>query len=267
MNAAQAYQIVGVEPGASEEEIKTAYRRQVKTLHPDVNKAPGAHEQFVLLSQAYEYLLRYGKVLVLEPTYEEEGAEQRRREQWQREKRARWEKRQQEKAMQRFRALQKIYQVFNVLVAFCFLYATVLAVDYALPLTEYQEEVVEVHKVYQGSGARGGRRMTYSYDDVYFRDFKIRVLKGEGPSTAGPARVYTSPLLQIVRRADVMEKDMALVLEPAYGFYSTFGFLIPLLLFLGIAYYRLSRQGDLRLTVGVLILFIGFFHLVLALSL
>lgn len=267
MNTEQAYKIVGVEPGASEEEVRTAYRRQVKKLHPDVNKAPGAHEQFVILSEAYEYLLKGKSVLILEPTYEEDIAEQQRREQLQKEKRARWEKRQQEKALQRFRALQKIFSGLNILVACCFMYAGLLAIDYALPPSEYQEEVLEVRKVYEGSGSRGGRAMTYSYDDVYFRNFKIRVLKGEGPYIAGLATVFTTPLLQIVRKAEVIGKETPLVLEPAYGFYSTFGFLIPLLLALGIAYYRLPSQGDVRLTIGVLILFIGFFHLVLVLSL
>lgn len=266
MNALQAYQILGLEQGASLEEIKVAYRRQVKKRHPDVNKAPGAHEQFVLLRQAYEYLLKYNSLAVLAPTYEEDAEEKARREQWQREKRARWEKRQEEEALQRFLVLQKVYLVMNYLVACCLAYGSFLALDYALPPEKQQEKVVEVYKIYESAGHRGGGSKRYSYDDVHFRNFKIRVPKGEGPAANSKALVYTSPLLRLVRRAEIGPKGKTQILQPAYGFYNTFGFLIPLLLFLGVTYYRLPLRGEGRLTAGVIVLFIGFFHFVLALN-
>lgn len=50
------YAILGVAPNATLAEIKKAYRLKAKLLHPDVNKAPDAQEQFILLNEAYEYL-------------------------------------------------------------------------------------------------------------------------------------------------------------------------------------------------------------------
>jgi hypothetical protein len=65
--------ILGVSPNASMEEIKKAYRRQAKLLHPDVNKSTNAHAQFVLLNEAYEYFqqLKSGKIKITyaSPTY------------------------------------------------------------------------------------------------------------------------------------------------------------------------------------------------------
>jgi curved DNA-binding protein len=50
------YQILGVEPGASETDIKTAYRRLARKYHPDVSKEAGAEENFKAVNEAYEAL-------------------------------------------------------------------------------------------------------------------------------------------------------------------------------------------------------------------
>lgn len=50
------YQTLGVEPGASEAEIKTAYRRLARKYHPDVSKEAGAEETFKAVNEAYEAL-------------------------------------------------------------------------------------------------------------------------------------------------------------------------------------------------------------------
>ena len=50
------YQILGVEPGAGDSEIKTAYRRLARKYHPDVSKEPGAEEKFKAVNEAYEAL-------------------------------------------------------------------------------------------------------------------------------------------------------------------------------------------------------------------
>jgi hypothetical protein len=51
------FEILEVPENASSDEIKNAYRAKAKELHPDVNKSPDAHEEFILLTEAYEYLI------------------------------------------------------------------------------------------------------------------------------------------------------------------------------------------------------------------
>ena len=50
------YAVLGVKRKASPDEIKKAYRLAARTWHPDVNKEPDAHEQFIKIQNAYEIL-------------------------------------------------------------------------------------------------------------------------------------------------------------------------------------------------------------------
>ncbi len=50
------YDILGVPRGASDDEVKKAFRKLAQQWHPDVNREPGADERFKEINEAYQVL-------------------------------------------------------------------------------------------------------------------------------------------------------------------------------------------------------------------
>jgi hypothetical protein len=80
------YSILGLRAGATDDEIKKAYRRLARKYHPDVNREQDAEERFIEITEAYQYLLEKPSVRrpsgepVYEPPDKEELRRQRARE-------------------------------------------------------------------------------------------------------------------------------------------------------------------------------------------
>lgn len=50
------YEVLELQKGASQDQIKSQYRKLAKKYHPDLNKEPGAEEKFKEVQEAYEVL-------------------------------------------------------------------------------------------------------------------------------------------------------------------------------------------------------------------
>ncbi len=55
------YALLGVEPGATAAQIKSAYRKLAKQYHPDLNNSPDAAEKFREITEAYDTLTDPGR--------------------------------------------------------------------------------------------------------------------------------------------------------------------------------------------------------------
>jgi len=66
------YKILGVSRGATDDEIKKAYRKLALKYHPDKNQSPGAEERFKEIGEAYD-VLSDGKKKQIYDQFGEEG--------------------------------------------------------------------------------------------------------------------------------------------------------------------------------------------------
>src|SRR3990167_7746124 len=55
------YEVLGLKKGASEAEIKSAYRQLARKHHPDIDKSAGADVRFKEIGEAYQVLSDPGK--------------------------------------------------------------------------------------------------------------------------------------------------------------------------------------------------------------
>lgn len=51
------YSILGLNPNCSLDEIKKAYRKKARMYHPDINHSPDAKDQFIKVTEAYDFLI------------------------------------------------------------------------------------------------------------------------------------------------------------------------------------------------------------------
>jgi hypothetical protein len=94
------HSVLGLSPGATKKQIKSAYRKLALKYHPDRNKSAGAARKFQELTEAYDYLLEHPDAGANNATsYEEQLAAEvykREREKMQQRARAQREKKKQQ---------------------------------------------------------------------------------------------------------------------------------------------------------------------------
>ena len=113
---ADYYAILEISSNATDSEIRKAYRRLAKQYHPDVNKANNAHEKFIEISEAYEFLInhnQHSRKTTTTVTNEEKVADDyRANEEYERFRRDVQEKAEQQAKM-RYEAFKKQHEAFQ----------------------------------------------------------------------------------------------------------------------------------------------------------
>lgn len=109
------YAILEINSNATESDIRKAYRRLAKKYHPDVNKAKNAHEKFIEISEAYEFLIsrQLNKETPSKVTDKEQTAEDYHASEEYNRFRQEARKRAQQQAKMRYEAFKKQHDAFQ----------------------------------------------------------------------------------------------------------------------------------------------------------
>ena len=165
-------QVLGLREGASEKEIKKAYRRLSKQYHPDLNPSESAVEKFIEIDRAYDYLLQAPRETVssFESTsYSSHSNRPDPRAEWKaRVRRKRWEEAQAREALVKD-VLTKIDYFIYAIVAF----NLILCIDMIIPPKPVPQEIEGIQVKYSGrsSGPNGSDR--FYTDIIRFTSFKM----------------------------------------------------------------------------------------------
>lgn len=246
-------------------EVKKAYRRLSKVYHPDVNKDPNAHQRFLEIKEAYDYLLHYG-TNPEEPvysyravTYEEHEIDPY--ELWRQEYRKRKAARERAEAYARVVLITKILRRFNYFAWFLIAFNLTLSLDFLLPDQGYTQQIVKKYRSFE----RARRNSYYTHDEFIFTDFRMRLPMGTEKVARDEtqATVFASPILQIPNKVEIQINGHTQTFRQAYSFYKVHRFMIPLMLLLLFIYFKLGQLIESRLSLATVLLFFGLVQILL----
>ena len=252
-------EILGLGPHASDDEIKSAFRELSKKYHPDLNKAADAHDKFIEVKEAYEYLTDEVPDVDYVWTYEDQLAaeRERRKQEFIRKRRA-----ERAETLRHHRELLiKINNRFRVFALAILSLNTLLGLDYLLPYKSHKQEILATAKVYKSSRYS---KPTYTYDKIFFEDFEMLMGKGDvyGISDYDKALVYATYLLSIPRYAVITKNGRPRTYNQIFGIYNYFGFIIPGMIIIAIVFFGLKKPNE-KFNMVIILSFFTFVQAVL----
>ncbi|MFY0605918.1 MAG: DnaJ domain-containing protein [Cyclobacteriaceae bacterium] len=246
---------LGLDLNATDDQIKSAYRTLSKKYHPDVNQAVGANEQFLAIKEAYEHLSSDTTKI---PLYEESTlSEEEIRQRWREDARKRAHAKSQENDRRLAELISKIVRLFRPWAVGILILNLLLAVDYFIPLTNHNERILEVNKVYEHSSSSryAGRNGYYRYDEIVFENFRMTFDKGEVIllDLSPHAIVAATTIFGTPMYTQVTSASKSYQLAPIFNIYFIFGYLIPAMMFMGFLFFIL-RHPMHRLNLAIVLL-------------
>lgn len=259
----QYLEVLELQPGVSEKEIKDAYRRLVKKYHPDVNKNPDAAKKFIEVSEAYKFLMDVGARPHQEPVaydynpYEDEYLK------WRQKAREYAAKKKQDAEANYRRILIKMFKYFDYAAYVIVMINVIWAIDFLLPYKSSKEQFQYVEK-YMMSQGRGVTR--YTYDVLHFESNKIVVEKNtltKSANFSGIGELFTTSIFGTVIKLVLNPAQPQEIIYPAYSIYRFFGFLTPLMFIVSAAYFKWTIILENKFTWALLILLIFMFQMII----
>jgi hypothetical protein len=247
-------ELLGLQAGASEEDIKKAYRRLSKKYHPDASGTERTRDQFIAITEAYNFLTEVGP----RPHFESiaydydplEKAYREQRERARRQARARAE----EAFRYKQRALNNIIAVMNVIFLVGSFFNTMLIIDMLLPVQQKEAFIRDMY---------GGRYTSFEFDDLLVQTDEIYVPHVD---RSVPAMIYYSYVFHQPIAVRLMLEGQMVKLPQFYSVYTYYDWLILVYFGVLIVYQRYMINSDNKMYVVMVVLFILFCQLVLFFS-
>ena len=258
MSVNRYLEVLGLQPGVTEKEIKSAYRRLAKKYHPDVNPGEDAKRKFIEINEAYNFLTNVGPTPHEEevtynynPTAQEYDA----RRAWARAKAEQAEREAREQLGIFFRKVNRVVAlltiplvIFNVIIISDMLRSDVqksTAEVYFNPLDKYgnPSPSTEVFQVAEWN------LDNYTAYEVYSENF-----------IANPDSVvlYLTPTFKKLNYVEFFKNGYSKVLFNPYNAYNLFVFkFIVAASFLAIAFFHATPSFSTnKITLAIVLLFI-----------
>ena len=258
-------EILGLKPGASKHEIKSAYRRLSKKYHPDVSKDPQAKEQFIRITEAYKFLTDVGPRPHGERTrynYDPKAQEFARRR-----AKARYQARQKARAAAKryYQSAVRFTRIFSIPVAIMLGYNMLAAIDRVVPTIAIPDRVVGIRHIYDENDRVGSRQeYQHDYELINTHSYSLVVVHGQACNIEKGASVEVSltPIFKHPEGVQINIGTQSVYYQAQDLPYEFYMFLIPLMLAMGIAYFWTNIQ-NMKISLAVLMVWVFFFQLLL----
>lgn len=265
-NYGESISVLGLNPGASPEEIKEAYRKLAKQYHPDVYQLDGG-EKFKEINSAYRFLKKHPEPPVLNETQSHYSNPTN---DYERRRRAYHKRQKEKKAQEAIRKAEMFKWLFKKLkpaIYVMLLFNSFLAIDYFLPSVLEEVKITKINTVRSISNYRtvstSKSRTIYNYkadlnNGMTFRFGKEEIAKIDMKKTF---KLKRSLLFKEGEYLESKNGDTKIYNE--YGLFRIFGAFIPVSILLLIGYLFFIKNNDARLTIFLVVLIFCIFQLFL----
>jgi len=264
LNYSESISILGLNAGASPEEIKDAYRKLAKQYHPDVYQLDKG-EKFLNVSLAYQFLRKNPSPLYQENSQKRYSNVQERDQKKRRTYHTRKRATKRQEAQQKAEMFKWLFSKINPAVYAILFFNLLLATDYLLPPIKHEVEISRIYTVeYRNYRSYSKSHRNYSYKAILNNGMEFKFNKKE-MGKIDTDGVYILERSQIFRETEKLthKKNNEQSLHQEFGLFSVFGFLIPATILLSLSYFYLIKNNDYRLTIFLVVLIVAIIQLFL----
>ena len=237
--------VLNLAPGATERDIRRAYRRLAKQYHPDRSSSPDTADRFIEITEAYRFLTEVGPSPQQQSVAYDYDSEAQEYERWRQAAKEYARQRAAERFRQRINATLRFNRVFRWIIPLVALVELVYIVDYQLPAEQADDQVMDI--------AYFQHNMAGQYERVILRsrDIPIKTEDIARLSVGSEVVVATSPLLSTFLWIETAPGRYAQRLYPAYSVYYGYRFLMTLILLICLIFAVLPLRSDNKAVAGV----------------